>query len=240
MSNETELKDFLQREAASTRKGANIFLVIGIVVVVAIVIYFGLILNYLKTNWQAKDVVQVASHQAELALDQVAPRMEAWVVDQLPGLMDQAKDKLIDYLPEGRKRLEDLLAQAADDLSEKVREQASEQIEQVMLTHGPEIRAALEAAGDVQKSEDAKEHLKAALEEEFEKVAVSDLDPRVHEYLRALEDMDAELTVLVETPVEQLTPEQRLERELLQIMYTLIERNYARFRGLDRGAPETG
>ena len=143
-------------------------------------------------------------------------------------------------MPKGRKKLEELLAQAADDLSQKVRDQASEQIEQVMLTHGQKIRAALEAVGDIQKSENAELDLKKAFEEEFEKIAVRDLDPRVHDYLTALQDIDAELTALVETPVEKLTPEQRLERELLQIVYTLIERRYARFRGLGTKTAGTG
>jgi len=232
MSNEAELKDFLRKETASTRRGANILLVGGIVVVVVIAGYFGYILNYLQRKWEAKGFVEIALNQATKALEQGRPQLEKWVIDQLPGFMDTAETQLIKYMPEGRRRAEDLIAQAADKLAAEVHERASEQIEQIMLTHGSQIRAALEASGDIQKSEDAKENLKAALEEEFEKVAVQDLDPRVDEYLKALEDMNTELGVLVESPVSKLTQEQRLERELIQIVYTLIERNYARLRGL--------
>ncbi len=240
MSNETEMKDFLKREAASTRKGGTILLVFGVSFVPALIGLYTYTLSRLHTEWNSEKIIEFGMLKMPVYLDAAIKGGEDEVLKRAPGLMDQAKDQLIKYMPEGRKRLEDLLAKAADDLSEKVREQASEQIEQVMLTHGPEIRAALEAAGDIQKSEDAKENLKAVLEEEFEKVAVRDLDPRVHEYLQALEDMDTELTVLVETPVEKLTPERQLERELLQIVYTLIERNYARFRGLGTTAAGTG
>jgi len=232
MSNGTELTDFLKREAASLRRGATVLLVVGIIVVVVIVGYFGYILGYLQEKWEAKGFVELALHQATQALEQGRPQLETWVINELPGLMDQAKDSLVKHMPDARKKAEEVLSGAADDLADKIREQASDQVNDILLRHGTEIRLALEAAGDIQKSEDAKEDLKKVLEEEFEALAVRDLDPYLPQYLQALEDMDKELAVVVETPVENLTEEQRLERELIQIVYTLIERTYARLRGV--------
>ncbi len=70
----------------------------------------------------------------------------------------------------------------------------------------------------------------ATIEEEFEALAVKELDPNLPEYERVLEEMDAELTLLVESDPEKLTEEQKLERELLQIINTLLERKFGQLR----------
>lgn len=230
MSNETELRDFLKREAASTRRGGTILLVVGIVVVVAIVVYFSLILSWLRKNYQAKDVVDVASDQITQYIKRAAsPEAQTWVMRNLPGLMDQAKEELVAYMPKGRKRAEELLSSAADDLAEKIREEAGDQVSDIMLRHEGTIRLALDAASDIEKSK-AELELKEALEEEFEALAQRELDPNLPEYERALKDMDAKLTVLVDTAPEELTEEEQLERELLQIINTLLERHFGRLR----------
>ncbi len=235
MSNETELRDFLKREAASTRKGGTILLVVGIVVVVAIVVYFSLILSWLRKNYQAKDFVDVASMMVSEYIDQAAsPEAQTWVMSKLPGLMDQAKKELVAYMPKARKRAEELLSSAADDLAERIREEAGDQVSDIMLRHEGTIRLALDAASDIERS-NAELALNKALEEEFEALAVRELDPNLPEYLRALEEMDAELTVLVDSDPEKLTDEQKLERELLQIIYTLLERNFGELRGAGAG-----
>lgn len=235
MSNETELRDFLRREAASTRRGGTILLVIGIVVVVAIVGYFSWILNYLKSNYQAKDFVDVASNQITQYVKRGAsPEAQTWVMSQLPGLMDQAKDELVAYMPKARKRAEELLSSAADDLAERIREEAGDQVSDIMLRHEGTISRALAAATDIERS-GVELELKKALEEEFEALAVRELDPNLPEYERVLKDMDGQLTVLVDTPLEELTEEEKLERELLQIINTLLERNFGRLRGAGVG-----
>ena len=230
MSNETELRDFLKREAASTRKGGTILLVVGIVVVVAMVGYFSWILNYLKRDYQAKDLVDVASNQITQYVKRAAsPEAQTWVMSNLPGLMDQAKDELVAYMPKARKKAEELLSSAADDLAERIREEAGDQVSDIMLRHEGTISRALAAATDIERS-GVELELKKVFEEEFEALAVRELDPNLPEYLRALEEMDAELTVLVDGDPEKLTDEQKLERELLQIINTLLERHFGRLR----------
>ena len=59
---------------------------------------------------------------------------------------------------------------------------------------------------------------------------MKELDPNLPEYERVLEEMDAELTLLVEGDPEKLTEEQKLERELLQIINTLLERKFGELR----------
>lgn len=227
MNNQTELSDFLKKEAASMRRGGNILLAVGIVVVVLIVGYFGFILHYLSTKWNYDTVIGYVISRMDSALDAAPPKVEEWVLTQLPGLMDKATDTLIEKAPEIRAKAEEYADSALDEVSDRIRAQIGEKVRDLLVAHGDTIREALEAAGDIQKSEDAKEHLKVVLEEEFEKVAVADVDPYKDDVLQALKDIDNQLGVLVQTDPDKLTEEQQLERELVQIVYTLCHRLYA-------------
>jgi len=230
MSNETELKDFLKKETAASRRGAKILLIVGIVVVVVIVGYFSYILSYLKSEWQAEDFIDVAFHQVDQAIDNYIPQAEGFVLEQVPELMDEARKRLPELVPKLRGQAEDIASDQLDALAERVHDALSDEIQQILLTHGPQVRHALSAVNDIERA-NAKRELQAVLEEEFEKTAVNELDPYLPEVLQAFKEMDADIEVLVETPVEQLSERQKLERELLQIFYTLFSRFFADIRG---------
>lgn len=227
MSNETDCRDFLRREAASTRTAGNILLVLGIVLVVFLIGLYSYTLGRLNREWQAKDIVDYGMARMTVAVDAAIETFEREALKRAPEIMDQAKDKLVAYMPEARKRAEELLSSAADDLAERIRAEAGDQVSDIMLRHETMISQALAAASDIEKS-NAELELKQALEEEFEALAVRDLDPNLPHYEQALKDMDEKLTVLVDTTPEELTEEQQLERELLQIINTLLERHFGR------------
>ena len=227
MSNETDCRDFLRREAASTRTAGNILLVLGIVLVVFLIGLYSYTLGRLNREWQAKDIVDYGMARMTVAVDAAIETFEREALKRAPEIMDQAKDKLVAYMPEARKRAEELLSSAADDLAERIRAEAGDQVSDIMLRHETMISQALAAASDIEKS-NAELELKQALEEEFEALAVRDLDPNLPHYEQALKDMDEKLGVLVDTTPEELTEEQQLERELLQIINTLLERHFGR------------
>jgi len=227
MSNETDCRDFLRREAASTRTAGNILLVLGIVLVVFLIGLYSYTLGRLNREWQAKGIVDYGMARMTVAVDAAIETFEREALKRAPEIMDQAKDKLVAYMPEARKRAEELLSSAADDLAERIRAEAGDQVSDIMLRHETMISQALAAASDIEKS-NAELELKQALEEEFEALAVRDLDPNLPHYEQALKDMDEKLTVLVDTTPEELTEEQQLERELLQIINTLLERHFGR------------
>ena len=230
MSNETELKNFLKAEAAARRRGAKMLLVAGIILAVVLVVWFGYVYRRLSTELKAQDIIDIAFSKVPAAQD-LAPRVEQWVMNQAPGLMDQAKDAIVENLPKLRERAEELAGTYADILANRIYETSNQQIEEIILTHGEAVRRALAAIGDIEKSATAKEDLKKALAEEFEKVAVRELDPYLPGFLEALQDMEVELTLLVDTPSEQLTEEQRLEKELLHLVFELCTRAYERVGG---------
>ena len=229
MSNETELRDFLKREAASTRKAGNILLVFGIVLVIFLIGLYAYTVGRLNREWQAEGIIELVWAEMTVRVDEVMDGFEEQALNYAPEIMDRAKNDLVAYMPQARKRAEELLSKAADDLAEKIREQAGDQVSDIMLRHEGTISRALAAASDIEKGE-AELALKAAFEEEFEALAVRELDPNLPEYERVLKEMDAELTLLVESDPEELTDEQKLERELLQIINTLLERKFGQLR----------
>ncbi len=229
MSNETELRDFLKREAASTRRAGSFLLVGGIVLIVVLIGLYAYTVGRLNREWQAEGIIELAWAKVTVGVDAVMDRLEEDALKYAPQVMDQAKDQLVDYMPKARKRAEELLSSAADDLADRIREEAGDQVSEIMLRHEGTIRRALAAASDIEKG-DAELALKEAFEEEFEALAVRELDPNLPEYERVLEEMDAELTLLVESDPEKLTEEQKLERELLEIINTLLERKFGELR----------
>ncbi len=227
MSNETELRDFVKQQASATRRGGNILLVVGIVLIVVIVGYFSYVLGRLKRELQAQDVVDIVCAKVEKAVADYMPQAETFIMEQAPTIMDEAKDQIVKNLPKLREQAEKQLEGLADSATAKIEARISDEVQGIMNTHGPEIRQALEAAGDVQASETAKLDLTNALIVEFEKVAVEEVDPFLPEILEAFEKLEGDLTVLVEKPSEQLDEVQKIEREMLQIVYTLCSRAYA-------------
>ena len=232
MSNETELRDFIKQQAASMRRGGKVLLVVGIILVVVIVGYFSYILGWLKKNYQCSDVIDVAFAQVEALMADRMPQLEGWVMDQAPVIMDRAKEEIIENLPKLREQGEEYLSSVADSLTAKIQTEISDQVRELMEdpAHAASIRSALEAVSDIQKT-DAADELEAVLREQFEEVAEKEIDPDKDEWLEALEDLHGQLTVLVETPPEQLDEVQQLERELIEIIYTLLSRTYGRIKG---------
>jgi len=231
MSEQNELKDFLKKQAAGMRRGGTGILIVGIILIGVLLFLYTYTLNVLHREWEADGIIKFANAKVLVAVDDSLPRLEKWVEDSAPKLMDQAKDKMVEYAPKLREQVEAYVGDLADNLLSQAHDSVSQEVRDLMETHGQQIREALGAAGDVQKSETAERHLREALEEEFEQAAVKHLDPNLPELLRVLNDMDARMKLFIETPPDKLTKEDQLEREFVILINTLFERAFARLRG---------
>ena len=238
MSDQSELRDFVKQQAAGMRRGGTVILVVGIILIGVLLFLYTYTLNVLHREWEADGIIKFANAKVLVAVDDSLPRLEKWVEDNAPNLMDQAKGKMVEYAPKLREQVEGYVGDLADNLLSQAHDAVSQQVRDVMETHGPQIREALSAAGDVQKSPTAERHLQEALQGEFEQAAINHLDPNLPELLRVLKDMDAKMKLFVESPPEKLSQEEQLERELIVILNTLFERAFAPFRGADVGEQE--
>jgi len=226
MSNDTGLKDFVKKEAAATRKGATILLVVGIIIACVIAGYLGFVLNWMQKNYQAKDIIDVVYDKVDKEVNRRLPETKDYVLKYAPQLMDQARKQIVDNAPKIRGYAEDWASTLADDVSSRVHDAVSQQVRDLMKEHSKEIREALDAAGDVQKSETAEYDLQKVLEAEFEQTAAKHVDRYLPDLLRALQDIDAKMKLYVETAPAKLTEEQQLEREFVMIVNTLFERGF--------------
>jgi len=231
MSNDTELRDFLKRETAAMRRGGNVLLIVGIILIAVIITYFSIILSILKRDYQTNTLLDIAFNQVETAIDNATPQLESWILTNAPALMDQAEKTILEKAPEIRVKAEQMVTGLADRAAERIHQELSVQISTFIRDHAQPIRLALEAAGDIQKSQTAKEDLKGVLLEEFERVAQEELDPKLPDVLSALKDIQDELHVLLTSPTTELNEEQRLEYELIQIAFTLWSRAYSAMQG---------
>jgi len=231
MSDQSDLKEFVKKQAAAMRRGGTGILIGGIVLIIALLILYTYTLGRLHSEWGVHGILDYASSKALFYLDGVIEGVEPWVLNNAPGLMDQAKDKMVEYAPKLREQLEAYAGTLADSLLSQAHDGVSQQVRDLMQTHGQQIREALSAVGDVQKSPLATRHLQEALQAEFEQAAVNHLDPYRPELLRVLNDMDAKMKLFVETPPEKLTQEDQLEREFIILVNTLVERGFSRLRG---------
>jgi RNA processing factor Prp31 len=180
----------------------------------------------LHREWEAAGIVDYASSKALVAVDGYIENAEQWILDNAPKYMDDAKKSLVENAPKIRGYAEDWAGTLADDVSSRVHDAVSEQVRDVMKEHSKEIREALDAAGDVQKSEAAEYDLQKVLEAEFEQTAVNHVDRYLPDLLRALQDMDAKMKLYVETAPAKLTEDQQLEREFVMIINTVFERGF--------------
>jgi hypothetical protein len=231
MSDQSDLKEFVKKQAAGMRGGGTGILIVGIILICVLLFLYTYTLGRLHREWEADGIVNYASSRALVALDGVIEGVEPWVLKNAPGLMDQAKGRMVEYAPKLREQVEAYVANLADSLLSQAHDAVSQQVRDLMQTHGQQIREALSAAGDLQKSETAERHLREALEGEFEQAAVNHLDPYRPELLRVLNDMDAKMKLFVETPPEKLVQEDQLEREFIVLVNTIFERAFARLRG---------
>jgi len=238
MSEQNEVKDFVKKQAAGMRRGGTGILIVGIILICVLLFLYTYTLNVLHREWEADGIIKFANAKVLVAVDDSLPRLEKWVEDNAPKLMDQAKDKMVEYAPKLREQVEGYVGNVADSLLSQAHDAMRQQVTDLMQTHGAQIREALSAAGDLQKSETAERHLREALdgkekgkEGEFEQAAVNHLDPYLPELLRVLNDTDAKMKLFVETPPDKLSQEDQLEREFVILINTLFERAFSRLRG---------
>jgi hypothetical protein len=222
----------VKAETRATRRGATILLVVGIIIACAIASYLGYFLHFLQKNYQAKDIIDVVYDKVETSATGLVPKIKPYVLDHAPGLMDQAKDQMVKYAPDLRQHLEGYAGNFADSLLAQGHDALSQEVREVMQSHSQQIREALEAAGDVQKTPFAERHLQEALEAEFEQAAVNHVDAYLPELLRVLTQTDAKLELYLKSVPEKLTQEEQLEREFVLLLNTLFERGFGRLREL--------
>jgi len=152
--------EFLRGEVAAWRRGSKVIGIVGVIVVLFIVIYFGWLYATFRGFFGDMEGYLEPRTLASIVQEQVSPQLpifiettEKYLLENSADLIEDGKNQLLNELPAGRKALEEYLLEQGPRLIE---EQKAKLLEQMPQIRARTVRYVEDNAGSLlSKSEDA-------------------------------------------------------------------------------------
>ena len=212
------LESQVRAQIARTQSGTRAMLVIGIILIAIIFIYMTLIVSKFKKEMEPKTLALTLQGLAEPKIDEALAALEKTAMDRKSEIVGSLLNEVMERIPMLRKKAEKavtgLVDQFADQLDGKVDQIVAEMLEQKKKELDPLIEAAAEKGAT------------EALEKEFTRSLEDTIGPKMDEVLMkyhgTLAAIEARLEML-QKPDDQLTSEQRLEKEVIAAILIFID-----------------
>lgn len=139
---------YLAQEVPKARKALKRTRIVGIILLAVVGAYIGIISHIMVGFFQPKAAAEVASGMLIQHVRNEGPLLTAQVERQIPPLIRQAPDYLIQQLPVYRKDLEETLMTEYQAYCSSLSKDLGNQMDKLIDDHKADIKVLLENAGD--------------------------------------------------------------------------------------------
>ena len=212
------LESQVRAQIARTKAGARAVLIIGIIIIIATVVYMTIITNVARKVFEPKGLVDMAEVRIQEEIPGFVETLGESLISQADSNVASMREQVVAQIPVLVERAEGLAGDAidrlADELEAKVGDVVSEVLEMKKVELDPLINAASVPGND--------EMLRVAFQEGMEVIVGQKLDEVMLKFDRTMRHLDWRLDMLNQ-PVAKLTPDQMLRKEAIATILTFID-----------------
>jgi hypothetical protein len=148
LNGETAATAYIAQELPKARKTLKRTRVVGIILILGLGVYIGVISTFLVKSCQPKEAAQIASGMLIRHATDHGPALAARIEQEIPALIRQVPDYLIKQIPVFRKDLQQSLEIEFRAYCYAFSKKLGEQTDALLNDHKAEIKTLLENAGD--------------------------------------------------------------------------------------------
>lgn len=218
------VKETLQKDMASLRRGTKCIIIVGIVVVLLVGVYFNWIYRELSGYLEPEELAAMVRGNVSQNLPVVAKNLEGSLKEAAPKLADDAEAKLLESIPLIRIQLEAQGMKLIDAIAVELNEKIHSSIDKLIEEHGKDVEEMLPELTDEVIVQEFVKDLKAGLLEGADQILKEktgeSLDVKCEKSLLMLKDINEELLHLLKS--ERLTSDEILEKQILEIVIAIV------------------
>jgi hypothetical protein len=224
LTGEAVVAAYLAQELPKARQILKRTRIIGIILILFVGAYIGIISTIMVNFFQPKAAAEVASGMLAQHVVKDGPILAAKVEWEIPRIIHQVPDYLIGELPVYRKELQQSLETEYEAYCNSLSKDLGDQIDKLIDEHKAEIKTLLENAGD-------RDAIRKTLPD-FDKVIAESMknDPegqalreRIDAWAAALKEVEKRMDRLASG--SNLTPEEQKARHALALLSKVIDAN---------------
>ena len=224
LTGEAVVAAYLAQELPKARQILKRTRIIGIILILFVGAYIGIISTIMVNFFQPKAAAEVASGMLAQHVVKDGPILAAKVEWEIPRIIHQVPDYLIGELPVYRKELQQSLETEYQAYCNSLSKDLGDQIDKLIEEHKAEIKTLLESAGD-------RDAIRKTLPD-FDKVIAESMknDPEgqalrehIDEWAAALKEVEKRMDRLASG--SNLTPEEQKARHALALLSKVIDAN---------------
>jgi len=224
LTGEAVVAAYLAQELPKARQILKRTRIIGIILILFVGAYIGIISTIMVNFFQPKAAAEVASGMLAQHVVKDGPILAAKVEWEIPRIIHQVPDYLIGELPVYRKELQQSLETEYQAYCNSLSKDLGDQIDKLIEEHKAEIKTLLERAGD-------RDAIRKTLPD-FDKVIAESMknDPEgqalrehIDEWAAALKEVEKRMDRLASG--SNLTPEEQKARHALALLSKVIDAN---------------
>jgi len=214
------LESQLRTQIAHTQSSTRAILVIGIILIGIIFAYMTYLTGMVRKEADPKTLAQTVDGLLQQRLPALMERVEAKIKDPQAARshVDHAFNELMKLIPKLRQKAEIASDKVIDNLADRLDKKVDEMVSEMLAESETELRDLVKAAVDEEKPEALREKFRISLKESIG-AQLADTLARQDAVLDAVETRIDELM----KPDDQLTDEQRLEKELIAWVLFFID-----------------
>jgi len=227
MSDDKKLEDFMRSEIERTRKGIGTTYIFGGIVAILIALYMTFILNMLKEATNGQFLAIAVRQQIEAAAPEMISSGEEALAAEAAVLANNLSNRFLEIIPELAQTGKESIDATYSEVIPYVADEVSAIVRDYIRFNEAEIR---EFADSHSIEQFAREFTRQVMDE-----FATQMDKRMKEttggeglayfndnLLVSLQAMDGTLEELLETPADQLTRRERLQRRILARLVTTV------------------
>ena len=215
-----ELKNALNNELNSARRYSKLTAFLGILLVAGVIIYMSWVYKNLTTLLDEKKLSHLAGSYAETAiLPKLEPELENFLLNTLPGLVDEWTENAIDNLPRIRKEFVQALTKPLEEELQKTDAQMTAKLKQEIEASKARINSMLAN----QSPEEKKKILTREIVAIFQAHYNDEARTVIKQFQARLQQFHQDLHTILNTPDEQLSPQQRDKKHTIMLVAGTLE-----------------